>query len=105
MRCFHSDSVSAQPATPSDFGSIGKPDVSIAEQQLQIQRSVLNQSMTDGLAERLLDNRDKTRDREARPLLPQALYQQLYEVIWSKSATALPHPGYTVEGEDDGYHD
>lgn len=23
----------------------------------------------------------------------------------SKSATVRPHPGYTVEGEDDGYHD
>ena len=23
----------------------------------------------------------------------------------AKSATARPHPGYTVEGEDDGYHD
>lgn len=71
---------------PSDFGSIGKPDVSIAEQQLQIQRSVLNQLMTDGLAERLLDNRDRTQDREARPLLPQELLQRLQDSIWSQAS-------------------
>lgn len=68
---------------PSDFGSIGKPDVSIAEQQLQVQRSVLNQLMADGLADRLLDNRDRTQDREVRPLMPQELLQRLQESIWS----------------------
>lgn len=72
---------------PGDFGSIGKPDVSIAEQQLQIQRSVLNQLMADGLAERLLDNRDRTQDREARPLLPQELLQRLQDSIWSPAST------------------
>lgn len=69
--------------SPSDFVSIGKPDVSIAEQQLQVQRSVLNQLMSDGLADRLLDNRDRTRDRETRPLLPDELLQRLQESIWS----------------------
>lgn len=68
---------------PSDLGSIGKPDVSIAEQQLQVQRSVLNQLMADGLAERLLDNRDRTQDRETRPLLPGELLQRLQDSIWS----------------------
>ncbi len=68
---------------PSDFGSIGKPDVSIAEQQLLVQRSVLNQLMADGLAERLLDNRDRTQDREPRPLLPAELLQRLQDSIWS----------------------
>lgn len=73
---------------PSDFGSIGKPDVSIAEQQLQVQRSVLNQLMTDGLAERLLDNRDRTQDREPRPLLPQELLQRLQDSIWSQASAS-----------------
>ncbi len=73
---------------PSDFGSIGKPDVSIAEQQLQVQRSVLNQLMADGLAERLLDNRDRTQDREARPLLPDELLLRLQERIWAQVSAA-----------------
>lgn len=72
--------------SPSDFGSIGKPDVSIAEQQLQVQRSVLNQLMADGLADRLLDNRDRTQDREAQPLLPQEVLQRLQDSIWSPTS-------------------
>ncbi len=71
---------------PSDFASIGKPDVSIAEQQLQVQRSVLNQLMADGLADRLLDNRDRTQDRETRPLLPAELLQRLQDSIWSPAS-------------------
>lgn len=71
---------------PSDFGSISKPDVSVAEQQLQIQRSVLNQLMADALAERLLDNRDRTQDREPRPLLPQELLQRLQDSVWSQAS-------------------
>lgn len=71
---------------PSDFSSISKPDVSIAEQQLQIQRSVLNQLMADGLAERLLDNRDRTQDRDARPLLPAELLARLQDSIWSNAS-------------------
>ena len=67
---------------PGNLGALGKPDVSIAEQQLQIQRSVLNQLMADGLAERLLDNRDRTQDREAQPLLPQEVLQRLQDSIW-----------------------
>lgn len=73
---------------PSDLGSIGKPDVSIAEQQLQVQRSVLNQLMADGLADRLLDNRDRTQDRETHPLLPAELLQRLQESIWSPASIA-----------------
>lgn len=68
---------------PSDFGTIGKPDMSIAELQLQVQRSVLSQLMADGLAERLLDNRDRTLDREKHPLLPQEVLQRLQDSIWS----------------------
>ena len=72
--------------SPGNLGSIGKPDVSIAEQQLQVQRSVLNQLMADGLAERLLDNRDRTQDREAHPLLPQEVLQRLQDSIWSPTS-------------------
>lgn len=77
--------------SPSDFGSIGKPDVSIAEQQLQVQRSVLNQLMADGLADRLLDNRDRTLDRDARPLMPQELLQRLQDSIWLPTSPADVH--------------
>jgi hypothetical protein len=71
---------------PQDLGSIAKPDVSIAEQQLQVQRSVLNQLMADGLADRLLDNRDRTSDRDAHPLLPAELLQRLQDSIWSPAS-------------------
>ena len=71
---------------PSDFSSIGRPDVSIAELQLQVQRSVLNQLMADGLADRLLDNRDRTQDREAHPLLPAELLQRLQDSIWASAS-------------------
>lgn len=74
--------------SPSDFSTIGKPDVSIAEQQLQIQRSVLNQLMADGLADRLLDNRDRTQDRDKQPLLPPELLQRLQDSIWSNPSGA-----------------
>jgi hypothetical protein len=68
---------------PSDSASISRPDFSLAEQQLVIQRSVLTQLMADGLAERLLDNRDRTQDRERKPLLPRELLMRLESSIWS----------------------
>lgn len=73
--------------SPGDPGSIGKPDLSLAEQLLQVQRSVLNQLMSDRLAERLLDNRDRTQDRETRPLLPAELLQRLQDHIWSQGSS------------------
>ena len=77
-------------AQGGELSGLERVDFSIADQMLSLRRAVLAPLMSEALAARLLDNRDKTRDREARPLLPQALYQQLYEVIWSKSATAQP---------------
>lgn len=68
---------------PGDAGAIGRPDLSIAEQQLQVQSAVLTQLMGDGLAERLLDNRDRTQDRDTQPLLPQEVLQRLQDSIWS----------------------
>ena len=76
---------------PQEQGAIAKPDVSVAEQQLQVQRSVLNQLMADGLADRLLDNRDRTADRDPHPLLPAELLQRLQDRIW---------PSATPAGED-----
>lgn len=69
--------------SPGESASVSRPDFSLAEQQLLIQRSVLTQLMADGLAERLLDNRDRTQDREREPLLPRELFMQLETSIWS----------------------
>lgn len=65
-----------------DAASIGRLEVSVAELQLTLQRSVLAPLMSEGLAERLLDNRDKTADRETRPLLPQEVHERLMKAIW-----------------------
>jgi hypothetical protein len=73
---------------PGDLSGLGKPDVSIAEQQLQVQRSVLGQLMADNLADRLLDNRDRTTDRREQALLPAEVLQRLQDSIWSPTASA-----------------
>ncbi|MDX9844504.1 MAG: zinc-dependent metalloprotease [Aquabacterium sp.] len=58
-------------------------DFSVAEQLLSLQRAVLNHLMADSLAERLLDNADKVRDRESRPLTVAELHQGLRQAVWS----------------------
>ena len=70
-----------------DAASIGRLEVSVAELQLSLQRSVLAPLMSEGLAERLLDNRDKTTDLEARPLLPQEVHERLMKAIWLTPAS------------------
>lgn len=62
--------------------NVGRLEVSAAELQLNLQRGVLAPLMSEGLAERLLDNRDKTTDREPRPLLPQEVHGRLFQAIW-----------------------
>ncbi len=57
-------------------------DVSVAEQQLALQRRVLGPLMSEAMAERLLDNRDKTTDREPQPLLPAEVHKKLMKAIW-----------------------
>jgi formate dehydrogenase maturation protein FdhE len=63
-------------------------DFSVADQLVQLQRNVLNALMSDTLAERLLDNIDKTRDREAKPLTVRELHRTLREAIWSPAGKA-----------------
>jgi len=65
-----------------DAGGLGRLDPSVAELQLSLQRGVLAPLMSEGLAERLLDNRDKTTDREPRPLMPQEVHARLLNTIW-----------------------
>jgi hypothetical protein len=60
----------------------------VADQLVQLQRNVLNALMSDTLAERLLDNIDKTRDREAKPLTVRDLHRTLREAIWSPASKA-----------------
>lgn len=59
-------------------------DFSVADQWLAVQRGVLNTLMADGLAERLLDNIDKTRDRQEAPLTLRELHRHLREAIWTE---------------------
>jgi len=58
-------------------------DFSVADQLVQLQRHVLNTLMSDTLAERLLDNIDKTRDREPKPLTVRELHRSLRDAIWA----------------------
>ena len=57
-------------------------DFSAAEQLLSLQRAVLNHLMADTLADRLQDNADKVRDREAHPLSVAELQQGLRQAVW-----------------------
>jgi hypothetical protein len=68
-----------------DRESGSETDFSVAEQLLSLQRAVLNHLMADSLAERLLDNADKVRDREAQPLTVAELHQGLRQAVWSPS--------------------
>lgn len=73
-----------------DAGGLGRLDVSVAELQLSLQRGVLAPLMSEGLAERLLDNRDKTTDSEPHPLLPQEVHARLMAAIWRPLPKAQP---------------
>ncbi|MGH6647136.1 zinc-dependent metalloprotease [Aquabacterium sp.] len=59
-----------------------RTDFSVADTLLTLQRAVLDTLMTDSLAERLLDNIDKTRDRHDAPLTVQELHQRLKDAVW-----------------------
>ncbi len=61
-------------------------DFSLAEQQLVLQRDVLGYLMSEALAERLLDNIDKTRDKDKQPLTVRELHRTLFDTIWSDEA-------------------
>jgi hypothetical protein len=63
-------------------GNGSRTDFSLADTLLILQRVVLDTLMTDGLAERLLDNIDKTRDRPESPLTLQELNQRLKDAVW-----------------------
>ncbi|WP_290639246.1 zinc-dependent metalloprotease [Aquabacterium sp.] len=58
-------------------------DFSVAEQMLVLQRDVQAYLMSEALAERLLDNIDKTRDKDKQPLTLRELHRALMEVVWS----------------------
>lgn len=58
-------------------------DFSVAEQELTRQRQLLDGLMAESLAERLLDNADKMRDQESRPLTVAELHQRLRDAVWA----------------------
>lgn len=57
-------------------------DFSVAEQRLALQRDILGYLMSEGLAERLLDNIDKTRDKDKQPLTVRELHRTLLDTVW-----------------------
>ncbi|RZK99408.1 MAG: DUF5117 domain-containing protein, partial [Rubrivivax sp.] len=65
-----------------------RTDFSVADSLLSLQGAVLDTLMTDGLAERLLDNIDKTRDRQDTPLTVQELHQRLKDAVWGPGVKA-----------------
>ncbi|MFZ5527076.1 MAG: zinc-dependent metalloprotease [Pseudomonadota bacterium] len=63
-------------------GSVSPTDFSAAVQLAVLQRSVLSDLMADGLADRLLDNIDRTRDRDTHPLTLGEFHDRLRATIW-----------------------
>lgn len=74
-------------------GSGTRTDFSLADTLLSLQRLVLDTLMADGLAERMLDNIDRTRDRPEAPLTLRELHQRVKDAVWGASVT---HP----QGDD-----
>ncbi|HET6788320.1 MAG TPA: zinc-dependent metalloprotease, partial [Aquabacterium sp.] len=64
-------------------GLMIQTDFSVADQLARLQRDVLGSLMNEALAERLLDNIDKSRDREPQPLTVRELHRRVREAIWS----------------------
>ncbi len=70
-----------------EAGAGGPADFSLATQQLALQRDIVAALMNEGLSERLLDNIDKTRDRDKHPLTVPELHRRLVDAIWSDNKT------------------
>jgi hypothetical protein len=68
--------------------NIATTDFSILEQQLALQRELIASLMSETLAERLLLNAEKTRDRETSPLTVRELNRRLREAIWDAHGDA-----------------
>ncbi|MES2089458.1 MAG: zinc-dependent metalloprotease [Pseudomonadota bacterium] len=69
-------------------GLPSRTDFSVADSLLAIQRSALDALMSDTLAERLLDNIDKTRDRPESPLTVRELHRRLSDAVWGTHVSA-----------------
>ncbi|MDO9234896.1 MAG: zinc-dependent metalloprotease [Aquabacterium sp.] len=68
---------------PSAMSQGAPADFSLANQQLAIQRTILATLMSEPLSERLMDNIDKTGDRDEQPLTVNELHRRLHDAIWS----------------------
>jgi hypothetical protein len=75
-------------ASHNDSAAAVSTDFSVAEMLLQRQREVLSFLMHEGLADRLADNQDKVRDREANALNAYELHQRIQKAVWSPSKTS-----------------
>ncbi len=65
-------------------------DFSVADHLTALRRGVLEALMADDLAERVLDNIDKTRDRDPQPLTVRELHNRLREAIWPAAPSLAP---------------
>jgi hypothetical protein len=72
--------------TGDRFERKGRPDVSIAERVLAMQKATLDRLMADGVATRLLDSQEKVSDSK-QVLSLSELYDGLQEAIWSELKT------------------
>src|SRR5690606_33881990 len=63
-------------------GDASQTDFSVADQLSALRRGVLLRLFDEELGERLLDNIDKTRDRDAQPLTVGELHERLRQTIW-----------------------
>jgi hypothetical protein len=68
-------------------GAPSATEFSLADQQLVLQRDVVAGLLSEGLAERLLDNADMTRDIEAKPLTAAQVLRQVQDAVWSDKTT------------------
>jgi hypothetical protein len=66
-------------------GQFPGTDFSWADQMLALQRPVLDVLTNEALADRLSDNLDKVRDKEASPLTPQELNKRVFDLVWGSA--------------------
>jgi hypothetical protein len=88
LRRLAPDYLDRQDTDDLGLATMATADFSLATQQLALQRLMLGTLMDEALAERLLDNIEKTRDTEKKPLTPQELYQTLRHTVWTDKAMA-----------------
>ena len=65
-----------------------RTDFSVADTLLTLQRAILDTLMADALAERMLDNIDRTRDRTEVRFTLRELHERLKDAVWGTAVAA-----------------